>query len=84
MRPSFEGSVNMDLLEDVDEYDHLRKEVLCSKINEDMKIRFELLPSPNMVLLICGSSLTLISHFLLIFENFQNTNVTLNIHISAK
>ena len=30
MRPSFEGSVNMDL-EDVDEDDYLRKEVSCSK-----------------------------------------------------
>ena len=30
MRPSFEGSVNMDLY-DVDENDCLRKEVSCSK-----------------------------------------------------
>ena len=31
MRPSFEGSVNMDLKEDVDEDDYLTKEVSCSK-----------------------------------------------------
>ena len=31
MRPSFEGSVNMDLQEDVDEDDYLRKKVLCSE-----------------------------------------------------
>ena len=31
-----------------------------------------------------GSSLTLIGHIFLIFENFQNTYLTLNIHISAK
>ena len=31
MRPSFEGSVNMDLQKDVDEDDYLRKEVSCSK-----------------------------------------------------
>ena len=30
------------------------------------------------------SSLTSIYHFFLIFENFQNTYVTLNIRISAK
>ena len=28
MRPSFEGSVNMDLLEDVDEDDYLRKSLM--------------------------------------------------------
>ena len=33
MRPSFEGSVNMDLYEDVDEDDYLRKEVSCSMTN---------------------------------------------------
>ena len=33
MRPSFEGSVNMDLQEDIDEDDYLRKEVLSSKTN---------------------------------------------------
>ena len=49
-----------------------------------MKISFELLSLPNMVLLICGSSLTLISYFFLILDNFQNAYVTLNIHISAK
>ena len=48
-----------------------------------MKTCFELLPLPNMVLLLCGSSLTLISFFF-ILDNFQNTCVTLNIHISAK
>ena len=31
MRSSFERSVNMDLEEDVDEDDYLRKEVSCSK-----------------------------------------------------
>ena len=31
MRPSLEGSVNMNLLEDVDEDDNLRKNVSCSK-----------------------------------------------------
>ena len=31
MRPSFEGSVNMDLSEDVDEDDYLRKKVSYSK-----------------------------------------------------
>ena len=30
MRPSFEGSVNMDLLEEVDEDDYVRKQVSCS------------------------------------------------------
>ena len=30
MRPSFEVSVNVDLYEDVDEDDYLRKEVSCS------------------------------------------------------
>ena len=30
MRPSFEGSVNMDLQDVVDEDDYLRKEVSCS------------------------------------------------------
>ena len=30
-RPSFEGSVSMDLQEDVNEDDYLRKEVSCSK-----------------------------------------------------
>ena len=30
MIPSLEGSVNMDLQEDVDENDYLRKEVSCS------------------------------------------------------
>ena len=33
MRPSFEGSVNMDPSEEVDEDDNLRKEVSCSKTN---------------------------------------------------
>ena len=33
IRPSFEGSVNMALSEDVDEDDCLRKEVSCSKTN---------------------------------------------------
>ena len=31
MRPSFEGSVNMDLYEDVEENDYLREKVSCSK-----------------------------------------------------
>ena len=30
-RPSFEGSTNMNLSEDVDEDDYMRKEVSCSK-----------------------------------------------------
>ena len=34
--------------------------------------------------LIPGSSLILISHFPLILDHFQNTYLTLNIHISAK
>ena len=33
--------------------------------------------------LICGSSPTLISYFFLIFDNFQNAYLILNIHISA-
>ena len=37
-----------------------------------------------MVLLICRSSLTMISYFFLILDNFQNAYVTLNIHISTK
>ena len=49
-----------------------------------IKICFELLPLPNVVLLICGSSLTLISYFFLILDNFQNACLGLNIHISAK
>ena len=36
------------------------------------------------MLLICGSSLTLISYFFLILDNFQNASVILNIPISAK
>ena len=32
MRPCFERSVNMDVEENVDEDDYLRKEVSCSKI----------------------------------------------------
>ena len=31
MRPSFEGSINMELQKDVDEDDYLRNEVSCSK-----------------------------------------------------
>ena len=34
MRPSFEGSVNMDLSEDVNEDDYMRKEVSDSKARE--------------------------------------------------
>ena len=37
MRPSFEGSVNMDLLGDDNEDDYLRKEVSCSKTRRDCK-----------------------------------------------
>ena len=44
----------------------------------------KLLPLSSVVFIMSGSSLTLISHFFLIFENFQNTYLTLNIHISAK
>ena len=32
MRPSFEGSVNMDLLKHVDKDDYVRKEVSCGKL----------------------------------------------------
>ena len=53
-------------------------------LNTPIKICFELLPLPNVALLICESSLTLISHFFLISDNFQNAYVTSDIHISAK
>ena len=49
-----------------------------------IKICFELLPLSNLVFLICGSTLTLISHFFLILDISQNAYLTLNIHISAK
>ena len=39
-RPSFEGSVNMDVQEDVDEDDYLRKEVSCSKTLSCGRVRF--------------------------------------------
>ena len=44
MRPYFEGSVNMDLQEDVDKDDYLRKEVSCSKTKgmQDMVAKFML------------------------------------------
>ena len=44
----------------------------------------KLLPLSSVVFIMSGFSLTLISHFFLIFENFQNTHLTLNIYISAK
>ena len=36
VRPSLKGSVNMDLQEDVDGDDYLRKEVSCSKTSRDI------------------------------------------------
>ena len=38
MRPSFEGSVNIDVEDDLDEDDYLRKEVSSGKTTTDTQI----------------------------------------------
>ena len=49
-----------------------------------IKIYFKLHPVFSMAFLICRSSVTLISHFLLILDHFQSAYLTLIIHILAK
>ena len=61
MRPSFEGSVNMDLQEDVDGDDYLRKEVSCSKTTGEVGNEEKM------------SSFSFPSRFALIFHAFAVT-----------
>ena len=39
LRYFFEGSIHMDLLEDVDEDDYLRKEISCSKTTYPLSLK---------------------------------------------